>query len=96
MKVDFISRAHLMLNARRGYAQATSTSSDYFNETLGYSCVEQEQMQFVSEGLEIPLTRAEAMQKLRQRLVDDYSELLHNVSSCHLPAARKIMQRRFQ
>ncbi|CAL1689263.1 unnamed protein product [Lasius platythorax] len=59
-------------------------------------CVEQEQMQFVSEGLEIPLTRAEAMQKLRQRLVDDYSELLHNVSSCHLPAARKIMQRRFQ
>lgn len=53
-------------------------------------------MQFVSEGLEAPLTRAEAMLKLRQRLEDDYSELLHNVSGCHLPAARKIMQRRYQ
>ncbi|GAB1864888.1 Coiled-coil domain-containing protein 63 [Camponotus japonicus] len=59
-------------------------------------CVEQEQMQFVSEGLDVPLTRAEAMQKLRQRLMDDYSMLLHNVSDCHLPAARKIMQRRYQ
>lgn len=67
-----------------------------FNTMFGYSCVEQEQMQFVSEGLEVPLTRAEAMQKLRRRLMDDYSELLHNVSSCHLPAARKIMQRRYQ
>lgn len=66
------------------------------NTMFGYSCVEQEQMQFVSEGLEIPLTRAEAMQKLRQRLTDDYSDLLHNVSSCHLPAARKIMQKRYQ
>lgn len=53
-------------------------------------------MQFVSEGLETPLTRAEAMQKLRQRLTDDYSELVHNVSACHLPAARKIMQKRYQ
>ncbi|XP_011147954.1 coiled-coil domain-containing protein 63 [Harpegnathos saltator] len=59
-------------------------------------CVEKEQMQFVSEGLEVPLTRAEAMQKLQQRLEDDYSELLHNVSDCHLPAARKIIQRRYQ
>lgn len=53
-------------------------------------------MQFVSEGLEVPLTRAEAMQKLRQRLMEDYTELLHNVSACHLPAARKIIQRRYQ
>ncbi|XP_032680336.1 coiled-coil domain-containing protein 63 [Odontomachus brunneus] len=59
-------------------------------------CVEEEQMQFVSEGLEAPLTRAEAMQKLRQTLEDDYSELLHNVSGCHLPGARKIIQRRYQ
>ncbi|RLU16072.1 hypothetical protein DMN91_011830 [Ooceraea biroi] len=59
-------------------------------------CVEQEQMQFVSEGLEAPLTRVEAMQKLQQRLKDDYTELLHNVSNCHLPAARKIIQKRYQ
>ncbi|XP_018343972.1 PREDICTED: coiled-coil domain-containing protein 63 isoform X2 [Trachymyrmex septentrionalis] len=59
-------------------------------------CVEQENLQFVSEGLEVPLTRAEAMQKLKERLMEDYTELLHNVSGCHLPAARKIMQRRYQ
>lgn len=61
-----------------------------------YSCVEQEQIQIVSEGLDIPLTRIEAIKKLQERLKDDYTELLHNVSACHLPAARKIMQRRFQ
>ncbi|XP_011644168.1 coiled-coil domain-containing protein 63 isoform X2 [Pogonomyrmex barbatus] len=59
-------------------------------------CVEQEQMQVVLERLEIPLTRAEATQKLQQRLMEDYTELLHNVSACHLPAARKIIQRRYQ
>ncbi|EGI64993.1 PREDICTED: coiled-coil domain-containing protein 63-like [Acromyrmex echinatior] len=59
-------------------------------------CVEQEQMQFVSEGLKEPLTRAEAMQKLQERLMEDYTMLLHNVSGCHLPAARKIIQRRYQ
>lgn len=53
-------------------------------------------MQIVSEGMEQPLTRAEAVEKLKQRLDDDYSELLHNVSGCHLPAARKIMQKRYQ
>lgn len=53
-------------------------------------------MQFVTEGLVVPLTRAEAMQKLKERLMEDYAELLHNVSACHLPAARKIIQRRYQ
>lgn len=53
-------------------------------------------MQFVSEGLEAPLTRVEAMKKLQQRLKDDYAELLHNVSHCYLPAARKIIQKRYQ
>ncbi|KAG7206874.1 hypothetical protein KM043_000774 [Ampulex compressa] len=59
-------------------------------------CVEKEEMQIVSEGLELPLTRGEALGKLSRRLEDDYSELLHNVSGCHLPAARKIMQKRYQ
>ncbi|XP_046738263.1 coiled-coil domain-containing protein 63-like [Diprion similis] len=59
-------------------------------------CVEKEELQNVSEGLEAPLTRQEATVKLQQRLEDDFSELLHNVSGCHLPAARKIMQRRYQ
>lgn len=53
-------------------------------------------MQVVSEGQDIPLTLEEAQKKLDLRLQDDHSELLHNVSGCHLPAARKIMQRRYQ
>ncbi|KAI4502988.1 hypothetical protein M0802_002032 [Mischocyttarus mexicanus] len=59
-------------------------------------CVEKEEMQIMTEGLEIPLSREEAIEKLKQRLEDDYTELLHNVSGCHLPAARKIMQKRYQ
>ncbi|XP_076224437.1 coiled-coil domain-containing protein 63 isoform X1 [Nomia melanderi] len=59
-------------------------------------CVEKEELQIVSEGLEQPLTRDEATQKLKQRLQEDYSDLLHNISGCHLPAARKIIQRRYQ
>lgn len=53
-------------------------------------------MQYVSEGLDVPLTRLEAVEKLETRLTEDCSELLHNVSGCHLPAARKIMQKRYQ
>ncbi|KZC12586.1 PREDICTED: coiled-coil domain-containing protein 63 [Dufourea novaeangliae] len=59
-------------------------------------CVEKEELQIVSEGLEQPLTRNEATTKLKQRLEEDYSDLLHNISGCHLPAARKIIQRRYQ
>ncbi|KAK1131274.1 hypothetical protein K0M31_017561 [Melipona bicolor] len=59
-------------------------------------CVEKEELQIVSEGLEQPLTRNEATKKLKQRLEEDYSELLHNISGCHLPAARKIIQKRYQ
>ncbi|KAK2581933.1 hypothetical protein KPH14_002385 [Odynerus spinipes] len=59
-------------------------------------CVEKEEMQVVSEGKEIPLSRNEAMDKLKIRLEEDYSELLHNVSGCHLPDARKVMQKRYQ
>lgn len=61
-----------------------------------YRCVEKEKLQIVSEGLEQPLTRDEATKKLKQRLEEDYSELLHNISGCHLPAARKIIQKRYQ
>ena len=60
------------------------------------SCVEKEEMQYVSEGLDAPLTRTEAERKLEERLNDDCTELLHNISGCHLPAARKIMQKRYQ
>ncbi|XP_043801474.1 coiled-coil domain-containing protein 63-like [Apis laboriosa] len=59
-------------------------------------CVEKEELQIVSEGLEQPLTREAAAIKLKQRLDEDYSELLHNISGCHLPAARKIIQKRYQ
>lgn len=73
-----------------------SYQSPIINTSLEYSCVEHEQMQIVTEGLDAPLTRIENMKKLHERLQEDYSELLHNVSRCHLPAARKIMQKRYQ
>ncbi|KAJ8683019.1 hypothetical protein QAD02_018811 [Eretmocerus hayati] len=59
-------------------------------------CVEKEEMQNVSEGLEVPLTRDEVKEKLQERLKQDHSQLLHNVSGCHLPASRKIIQKRYQ
>ncbi|KAF7378624.1 hypothetical protein HZH66_015411 [Vespula vulgaris] len=59
-------------------------------------CVEKEEMQVMTEGLEIPLSREEAIEKLKIRLESDYTDLLHNVSGCYLPAARKIMQKRYQ
>ncbi|XP_026671452.1 coiled-coil domain-containing protein 63 [Ceratina calcarata] len=59
-------------------------------------CIEKEEIQIVSEGLEHPLSRDEATNKLKQRLEEDYSELLHNISGCHLPAARKVIQKRYQ
>ncbi|KAF7379207.1 hypothetical protein HZH68_017052 [Vespula germanica] len=59
-------------------------------------CVEKEEMQVMTEGLEIPLSREEAIEKLKVRLESDYTDLLHNVSGCYLPAARKIMQKRYQ
>ncbi|XP_076620369.1 coiled-coil domain-containing protein 63 [Colletes latitarsis] len=59
-------------------------------------CVEKEELQMVHEGLEQPLTRDEATKKLKERLEQDYSDLLHNISGCHLPAARKIIQKRYQ
>ncbi|XP_046837533.1 coiled-coil domain-containing protein 63 [Vespa crabro] len=59
-------------------------------------CVEKEEMQVMTEGLEIPLSREEAIEKLKIRLENDFSELLHNVSGCHLPAARKVIQKRYQ
>ncbi|XP_003702222.2 coiled-coil domain-containing protein 63 isoform X1 [Megachile rotundata] len=59
-------------------------------------CVEKAELQIVSEGLEQPLTRDEATKKLKERLEEDYSDLLHNISGCHLPAARKVIQKRYQ
>ncbi|XP_076760595.1 coiled-coil domain-containing protein 63 [Xylocopa sonorina] len=59
-------------------------------------CVEKEELQIVSEGMEQPLTRDEATKKLKERLEEDYTELLHNISGCLLPAARKVIQKRYQ
>ncbi|CAG5102190.1 Similar to Ccdc63: Coiled-coil domain-containing protein 63 (Rattus norvegicus) [Cotesia congregata] len=60
-------------------------------------CVEKEVLQSVSEGLEVPLTRQDIKEKLyTAQSINDNSQLLHNVSGCYLPAARKIMQKRYQ
>ncbi|CAD1479812.1 unnamed protein product [Heterotrigona itama] len=76
--------------------QIASTQPCALQPLNQYRCVEKEKLQIVSEGLEQPLTRDEATKKLKQRLEEDYSELLHNISGCHLPAARKIIQKRYQ
>jgi hypothetical protein len=59
-------------------------------------CIEKEEMEHVSEGLEAPLTINQVKDKLEVRLQNDHSNLLHNVSGCHLPASRKIIQKRYQ
>ncbi|XP_051162078.1 coiled-coil domain-containing protein 63 [Leptopilina boulardi] len=59
-------------------------------------CFEKEEFQKVSEGLEAPMTQEDATEKLKKRLNNDITELLHSVSGCNLPAARKIMQKRYQ
>ena len=53
-------------------------------------------MQNVSDDIEKPLTLEEINNKLKLRLNTDHKALLHNVSGCHLPASRKIIQKRFQ
>lgn len=58
--------------------------------------MEKEAFQVVTEGLEIPLSREEIQEKVQVRLTEDVSDIMHNVSGCHLPAARRIMQRRYQ
>ncbi|KAL7288946.1 hypothetical protein TKK_0016909 [Trichogramma kaykai] len=58
-------------------------------------CIEAEEMENVSESLEKPLTLDEVREKLLVRLQSEHSHLLHNVSKCHLPAARKIIQKRY-
>ncbi|XP_063987463.1 coiled-coil domain-containing protein 63 [Diachasmimorpha longicaudata] len=59
-------------------------------------CVEKEEFQVVTEGPKAPLTRGEVTEKLKNVLEEDHADILHNVSGCHLPAAKKIIQRRYQ
>ncbi|XP_066589533.1 putative leucine-rich repeat-containing protein DDB_G0290503 [Prorops nasuta] len=59
-------------------------------------CVEKEEMLIVTDGLEVPLSKVDAAGKLDERFEVDYAEILHNVSKCQLPAARRIIQKRYQ
>lgn len=51
----------------------------------------------VIDVLQFVQTRREVKSKLEVRLrLPDASERLHNVSACHLPKSREIIQRRYQ
>ncbi|KAF2904861.1 hypothetical protein ILUMI_01332 [Ignelater luminosus] len=60
-------------------------------------CVELENVQDVIDTLQFVQERPEVKIKLHQRLqLPDGLERLHNVSACHLPKSRQIIQRRYQ
>ncbi|KAK5638837.1 hypothetical protein RI129_013132 [Pyrocoelia pectoralis] len=60
-------------------------------------CVEKEQVSDVIDLLQFVQTKNEAEIKLANRLkLPDGLDRLHNVSACHLPKSRAIIQRRYQ
>ncbi|KAK5638838.1 hypothetical protein RI129_013133 [Pyrocoelia pectoralis] len=60
-------------------------------------CVDLELVSDVIDSLQFVLTREEVIDKLSLRLeLPDGLERLHNVSACHLPKSRQIIQKRYQ
>ncbi|KAK0070850.1 hypothetical protein PV325_013984 [Microctonus aethiopoides] len=61
-------------------------------------CVEKEVLQSVTESLDVPLSSRDTIKRelLQINSLNDFSEILHNVSGCHLPAARRIIHKRYQ
>ena len=50
-------------------------------------------MQNLTEGVERPWSLEEAREKLRVRMQHEHEHLVHSVSKCPLPAARKLIQK---
>lgn len=62
-----------------------------------FRCVEHEMVSDVIDVLQKVITRKEVKIKLRHRLaLPDGAARVHNVSNCHLPKSREIIQRRYQ
>ncbi|XP_022909909.2 coiled-coil domain-containing protein 63-like [Onthophagus taurus] len=60
-------------------------------------CVEQEQVSDVIDSLQLVLNKEEVKEKLNIHLsLADSADVVHNVSACHLPKSREIIQKRYQ
>ncbi|GJQ76414.1 hypothetical protein Trydic_g2129 [Trypoxylus dichotomus] len=60
-------------------------------------CVEQEQVSDVIDTLQFVLDREGIKERLNEHLkLADAADVVHNVSACHLPKSREIIQRRYQ
>ncbi|CAG9861367.1 unnamed protein product [Phyllotreta striolata] len=58
-------------------------------------CLEHDQVLDVIDILQFAMTKEEAQAKVRER-INDAESCLHNVSACHLPKSRQIVQKRYQ
>ncbi|XP_060531066.1 GRIP1-associated protein 1-like [Cylas formicarius] len=60
-------------------------------------CLEHELVSDVIDLVQVAYTKEQIKEKLKQRLTIEGSETaLHNVSACHLPKSRQIIQKRYQ
>lgn len=60
-------------------------------------CVEHDLVSDVIDELQYAFTKDEIREKLKTRLEIEGSQCgLHNVSACHLPKSRQIIQKRYQ
>ncbi|KAI4467547.1 hypothetical protein MML48_2g00018177 [Holotrichia oblita] len=60
-------------------------------------CVEQEQVSDVIDTLQFVLEKDGIKERLNEHLkLADAADVVHNVSACHLPKSREIIQRRYQ
>ncbi|XP_057654076.1 coiled-coil domain-containing protein 63-like [Diorhabda carinulata] len=60
-------------------------------------CVEHEQVSDVIDTLQFALTKEEIQAKLNLKIEQEgANDKLHNVSACHLPKSRQIIQKRYQ
>lgn len=62
-----------------------------------FRCVEHEQVSDVIDDLQFAYTKAEIQEKLQRKMeLNQLDDKLHNVSACHLPKSRQIIQKRYQ
>lgn len=83
----------------------SSTNTSYNNKyhfteiitSFSRRCIEHEQVSDVIDDLQIALTKEEIQEKLRRKMeLNQLDDKVHNVSACHLPKSRQIIQRRYQ
>ncbi|KAJ8946145.1 hypothetical protein NQ314_008967 [Rhamnusium bicolor] len=61
------------------------------------TCVEHEMVSDVIDVLQFAYDKKRIQEKLEKRLqIEGAEERLHNVSACHLPKSRQIIQKRYQ